>query len=127
MRQPFIVTSFLVFSAAHAYAQDRASAASGSCNLPHMPGAATQQLISGQQPRTYRLFVPPAYDGRQRLPLVLDLHGSGGNSAGQARNSAFERLAATETFIVATLDAVERNGTFPFRRDVPTTWHTSVM
>jgi polyhydroxybutyrate depolymerase len=51
------------------------------------------------------LFVPPAYDGRQRLPLVLDLHGSGGNSAGQARNSGLETLSATERFIVATLDA----------------------
>ena len=28
--------------------------------------------------------MPPGYDARSRLPLVLDLHGSGGNSAGQA-------------------------------------------
>jgi len=65
----------------------------------------SQQLTSGQRSRTYRLFVPPGYDGRQRLPLVLDLHGSGGNSAGQARNSGLETLSATERFIVATLDA----------------------
>jgi polyhydroxybutyrate depolymerase len=51
------------------------------------------------------LFVPPGYDGRRRLPLVLDLHGSGGNAAGQARNSGLETLAATETFLVATLEA----------------------
>jgi polyhydroxybutyrate depolymerase len=53
----------------------------------------------------YRLFVPPAYDGHARLPLVLDLHGSGGSSGGQARTSGFETLAASERFIVATLDA----------------------
>jgi polyhydroxybutyrate depolymerase len=119
MRLPFIVTSFLVFSAAHAYAQDPASAAPGPCNLSHMAGAATQQLMSGQRPRTYRLFVPAAYDGRRRLPLVLDLHGSGGNSAGQARNSGFESLAATETFIVATLDAVEARWNVPVQAGRP--------
>src|SRR4029453_18988260 len=104
MRLLFIITSFLLFSAAHADAQDRA-AAPGSCDLPHMPGVATQQLMSRQRPRTYRLFVPPGYDGHQRLPLVLDLHGSGGSSEGQARNSGLEMVSASERFIVATLDA----------------------
>jgi polyhydroxybutyrate depolymerase len=61
--------------------------------------------MSGQRPRGYRLFVPPGYDGHVRLPLVLDLHGSGGNSAGQSRNSGLEALSAGERFIVATLDA----------------------
>jgi polyhydroxybutyrate depolymerase len=51
------------------------------------------------------LFVPPGYDGHLRLPVVLDLHGSGDSSAGQASNSGFERLGAGERFIVATLDA----------------------
>ena len=117
MRRSFIVTSFLVFRAAHAFAQGPASA--GACDLPHMPGAANQQLTSGQQARTYRLFVPPGYDGHQRLPLVLDLHGSGGNSAGQARNSGFETLAATEKFIVATLDAADGRWNFPIQAGRP--------
>jgi polyhydroxybutyrate depolymerase len=74
------------------------------CNLPGASGVSSQQLMSGQRPRVYRLFVPPGYDGRARLPLVLDLHGSGGTAAGQARNSGFETLAATERFLVATLE-----------------------
>jgi polyhydroxybutyrate depolymerase len=95
------VTAFsLVLCATAAYAQTAPS-----CDLPHASGVSSQQLTSGQRARTYRLFVPPGYDGRQRLPLVLDLHGSGGNSAGQARNSGLETLSATERFIVATLDA----------------------
>jgi polyhydroxybutyrate depolymerase len=95
------VTAFsLVLCATAAYAQSAPS-----CDLPHASGVSSQQLTSGQRARTYRLFVPPGYDGRQRLPLVLDLHGSGGNSAGQARNSGLETLSATERFIVATLDA----------------------
>ena len=69
--------------------------------------------MSGQRPRTYRLFVPPAYDGHLRLPLVLDLHGSGDNSAGQARKSGFETLGAGEGFIVATLDAEDSRWNVP--------------
>jgi polyhydroxybutyrate depolymerase len=119
MRLLFIITSFLLFSVAHADAQDRA-AASGSCDLPHMSGVATQQLMSGQRSRTYRLFVPPGYDGHQRLALVLDLHGSGGSSAGQAGNSGFEMLSASgERFIVATLDAVDARWNFPIQNSRP--------
>ena len=83
------------------------------CNTSATPGAAEQQLTSGGQPRTYRLFVPPGYDGRTPLPLVLDLHGSGGNSAGQASNSRFEELAAREGFLVATLQAVNSRWNVP--------------
>jgi len=80
--------------------------ASGACALAAKPGVAEQQLTSDGRPRTYRLFVPQSYDGHTPLPVVLDLHGSGGNSAGQAATSRFEALAAREGFAVATLQAV---------------------
>ena len=80
------------------------SSAQAQCDLPSAPGVSAQQLTSSQRPRAYRLFVPSGYDGRTRLPLVLDLHGSGGNAAGQARNSGLETLGATEGFVVATLE-----------------------
>ena len=73
------------------------------CDMRHEAGVSDQKLQSGQRPRTYRLFVPPGYDGRTALPLVLDLHGSGGNSAGQARTSGMETVAAKENFAVASL------------------------
>jgi polyhydroxybutyrate depolymerase len=76
-----------------------------SCDLPHGPGVSSQQLASGQRQRTYRLFVPPGYDGHRRLPLVLDLHGSGGTAAAEARTSGFETLSTGEPFLVATLEA----------------------
>ncbi|HEY9466943.1 MAG TPA: PHB depolymerase family esterase [Vicinamibacterales bacterium] len=100
MRLQMVVALALVLGATAAHGQSVTS-----CELPHAAGVSTQQLVSGQRPRTYRLFVPPGYDGHQRLPLVLDLHGSGGNAAGQARNSGLETLSATERFIVATLEA----------------------
>jgi polyhydroxybutyrate depolymerase len=104
MHLPRIVTMLVVVlsaTAAHGQSRDPAS----SCDLPHASGVSSQQLMSGQHQRVYRLFVPPGYDGHQRLPLVLDLHGSGGTSAGQARNSGLETLSTSERFIVATLDA----------------------
>jgi polyhydroxybutyrate depolymerase len=79
--------------------------ASSSCDLSAVPGVADQQLSSGGRARTYRLFVPPSYDGRTPLPLVLDLHGSGGTAARQAATSGFETLAAREGVLVATLQA----------------------
>lgn len=119
MRVPHVVTALvLVFSAASAQAQTR-PAASAPCNLPHASGVSSERLMSGQRQRAYRLFVPPGYDGHDRLPLVLDLHGSGGSSAGQARNSGFETLAATERFIVATLDAVDARWNVPVQSGRP--------
>jgi polyhydroxybutyrate depolymerase len=94
--------ALLVASPAHAQG---APGASSSCDLPHGAGVSSQQLSSGQRARAYRLSVPPGYDGHRRLPLVLDLHGSGGNAAGQARTSGFEALSAGEGFLVATLEA----------------------
>lgn len=82
-----------------------AQSASASCAPSAAPGVSEQQFSSGGLQRTYRLFVPPGYDGTAALPLVLDLHGSGGTAAGQAGTSRFEALAAREGFLVATLQA----------------------
>ena len=72
-----------------------------------------RELTSGGHKRSYRLFVPPAVAGRTPLPLVFDLHGSGGNAAGQARTSGFEALAAREGFAVATLQAEDSRWNVP--------------
>jgi len=97
-------------------ASAQTSSASGSCDLAAASGVTEQQLSSGGRQRAYRLFVPPSYEGRTAMPLVLDLHGSGGTSAGQAGRSRFEALAAREGFFVATLQADENR-----RWNVPVT------
>jgi polyhydroxybutyrate depolymerase len=104
--------------ATSAYAQSRAPI-SASCDVPRASGVSSQRLMSGQRQRAYRLFVPPGYDGHQRLPLVLDLHGSGGSSAGQASNSGLETMSASERFIVATLDAVDARWNVPIQAGRP--------
>jgi polyhydroxybutyrate depolymerase len=101
----FVAAVALALGVASLAEAQSAARASTSCNLPHASGVEQHQLKSGGMERSYRLFVPPSYDGRTRLPLVLDLHGSGGTSAGQARNSGFEDVAAREGFAVASLQA----------------------
>src|SRR5262245_248929 len=99
-----LVALYLVAGIASTAQAQGGAAARSACTLSHASGVVQERLMSGQRPRGYRLFVPPGYDGRTRLTLVLDLHGSGGSSAGQARNSGFEMVAAREGFAVATLD-----------------------
>jgi polyhydroxybutyrate depolymerase len=65
------------------------------------------------------MFVPAKYDGRTPLPIVLDLHGSGGTAAGQARTSGFEDVAAREGFIVASLQADGGRWNVPVRENRP--------
>src|SRR5438094_5425806 len=119
MRVPHIITALVVLlGATPAGAQSRA-AGSSPCDLPHGSGVSSQQLMSGQRQRAYRLFVPPGYDGHQRMPLVLDLHGSGGSSAGEVSNSGLEMLSTSERFIVATLDAVDGRWNVPVQDGRP--------
>ncbi len=95
-----------------------ARAQASPCSLEIASGVSEQGLSSGGRDRSYRLFVPPSYDGHTPLPLVLDLHGSGGTAARQAANSRFEALAAREGFLVASLQAPESTGN---RWNVPVT------
>jgi polyhydroxybutyrate depolymerase len=115
--QILTVLSIVLFATA-AHAQSAVTTPSV-CQLPHASGVSMQQIMSGQRQRTYRLFVPPGYDGRQHLPLVLDLHGSGGNAAGQARNSGLETLSANERFLVATLEAEGGRWNVPVQQNRP--------
>lgn len=75
-----------------------------SCSLQPVAGV-ERTLTSGGRPRSYRLFVPAGFEARGRLPLVIEMHGSGGTAAGQAKTSGLDRLAPSEGFVVASLQA----------------------
>jgi polyhydroxybutyrate depolymerase len=96
-----------------------AQSAPTSCNLPHASGVQQRQLMSGGRERSYRLFVPGKYDGRTPLPIVLELHGSGGTSAGQARTSGFDDVAGREGFFGASLQADGGRWNVPVHEDRP--------
>jgi len=53
----------------------------------------------GGEQRSYRVHLPPAYDGKKALPLVLVLHGGGGEAEGMARITQFSEKADRKGFI----------------------------
>jgi polyhydroxybutyrate depolymerase len=52
------------------------------------------------QRRVYHLHLPPAYDGQTAFPLVIVLHGGGGNGPAMAYGTAFQAKADAEGFVV---------------------------
>jgi polyhydroxybutyrate depolymerase len=118
-RSYLLVAAFLAAGTASPAEAQGGQSTRSACNLSHASGVVQQRLVSGQRQRAYRLFVPPGYDGRTRLPLVLDLHGSGGTSTGQAKNSGFEIVAAQQSFAVATLEADNARWNVPVANDRP--------
>jgi polyhydroxybutyrate depolymerase len=89
-----------------------AHAQAAACSLNPVAGE-MRELTSGGRMRSYRLFVPPNVASGTRLPLVFDLHGTGGKAAGWAKESGFEALAAREGFAVATLQAEDSRWNVP--------------
>jgi polyhydroxybutyrate depolymerase len=79
------------------------------CAIAHPGGVVNHPLTSGGSEREYRLFVPDAYDGATRLPVMFNLHGTGGNAAGQEQDSGMERLAQEEGFIVIGLQGLQNS------------------
>jgi polyhydroxybutyrate depolymerase len=66
--------------------------------------AAGKQLIEVQSSghsRSVLIFVPSAVRSARPLPLVIDLHGSGGNGEQQAQSSQLGGLGEAQDFVVA--------------------------
>ncbi|OGF53095.1 MAG: hypothetical protein A2Z21_05665 [Candidatus Fraserbacteria bacterium RBG_16_55_9] len=76
------------------------------------------QLIFEGRTRTYILHLPPVYNGQDPLPLVIFLHGGGGNAEGAVSAYGLSNLADREGFIV-----VYPNGTGVFEERL-LTWNS---
>jgi polyhydroxybutyrate depolymerase len=72
---------------------------------PSASGAATETIAVAGAQRTYRRYLPEHTDDRPS-PVVIDLHGATFNIDKQVAISAFEAVAARETFIVLTPQGV---------------------
>jgi polyhydroxybutyrate depolymerase len=70
------------------------------------PGAGWQTVTvhSGSVDRKMRVYVPASEVGHSALPLVFDLHGSGGNGERQALHSGLTAQADLHAFLVANPD-----------------------
>lgn len=120
MRGPsFIAAASLLIGVASLVEAQSPRSPSASCDLPQAAGVQQRRIESGGRERSYRLFVPTQYDGHTPLAVVLDLHGSGGTSAGQARRSGFEAVAAREGFAVASLQGDNNGWNVPVHEDRP--------
>jgi polyhydroxybutyrate depolymerase len=64
-------------------------------------GDTTLHLAAGGLDRQYILHVPPGYTGAERVPLVIDMHGFGGDGTRQeVRSGGWQQKADAEGFIV---------------------------
>jgi len=75
-------------------------------------------LVVDGRTRSYRLHLPPGYDARTPLPLVINLHGGGGRAQAAERMSGMNAKADKENFI-----AVYPNGSGRFG-DRLLTWNS---
>jgi poly(3-hydroxybutyrate) depolymerase len=60
-------------------------------------------------PRRYELHVPPAYEGRTPLPLVLNFHGLTSSGTGQRAFSQMDVTADARGFVVAYPDGLNES------------------
>jgi polyhydroxybutyrate depolymerase len=86
-------------------------------NAPRPSADVTGTLIHDGIERTYILHIPSSYDESKPVPLVVALHGGGGNAEHQRRVSGFNQLADEQGFIV-----VYPNGTGRFN-NILLTWN----
>lgn len=73
------------------------------CGKPRASGRETLRFDVAGVTREVVIYVPNGYAGDRPLPLTFNLHGSGGNPAGQLDYSGIQPLADARGFIVAAL------------------------
>lgn len=67
-------------------------------------------LRVGGRERSYLVDLPPQYDGRRALPLVIVFHGGGGSGAQARRQYGMSELGRREGFIAVHPDGSARRG-----------------
>lgn len=76
--------------------------------MPKVSASIEGTLNIGNLSRHYYVHVPPQYDGRTALPLVIMLHGGGGNHYFAERMTRLSEKADKEGFIVVYPDGTGR-------------------
>jgi polyhydroxybutyrate depolymerase len=78
------------------------------CKQP-ADGTEEGEMEVGGRERTYLYHHPPGWNGDEKWPLVLSLHGRGGQGIGQERLTHMTDIADREGFIVAYPDGYRRS------------------
>ncbi len=77
------------------------------CGTPHTPGDTVQTITSDGVGRSYRLHIPPGYDGQTLLPLVLNFHGYDRSAEDQERYSGLVPVADEHGFILVSPEGLD--------------------
>lgn len=68
--------------------------------LPQQPGEHELALTHADRERSYILHLPPQYDGKRELPLLLAFHGGGGNAKQLLESNHLAAVADREGFVL---------------------------
>lgn len=82
-----------------------ALAAAGAC----FAGDWDSNVVHEGRKREFHVHIPASYDGTKPFPLVVVLHGGGGNSRQIERFTGFSRLADREGFIAVYPQGIDGN------------------
>ena len=82
------------------------SAVPGTCPSPLPAGDTSRTVQVGSLTRTYVLHIPPAYDGTQPVPLVVDFHAMGVTGWGELSSSPYPAVTDPEGVVMAFPDGV---------------------
>jgi polyhydroxybutyrate depolymerase len=70
------------------------------------PGDTERTIMVGGLERHYLLHIPPSYDGRAAVPVVLMFHGAGGKGGGALRETGWGEKADRAGFLAVFPDGV---------------------
>lgn len=87
-----------------------ATASTRSCGELATPGTSVVTIPVDGIPRHIRLYIPHAYRSDRRIPLVLNLHGSGSTAAHQESATGMDATAEAHRFLVAYPEGAKRSG-----------------
>ena len=77
------------------------------------PGDHNFTVRVGELERRYTVHVPPGYDGKTRVPVVVMLHGGGGTSRAAATETGWGAKADEAGFLAVFPDAMSRDPSEP--------------
>lgn len=79
-----------------------------------VPGDPLVGLLYGGFPRSYSVYVPPAYNPENPTPLLIALHGSPDNGSGIAYRFDLNRVARENGFIVLYPDGLDNRWNYTY-------------
>ncbi len=88
-------------------------AARKSDSPPIAPWDRVENVHLGGFNRHYIVHVPPSFDGKRKLPVVIMLHGAGGTGQEAMQQTGWDRKADQEEFIAVFPDAVPERPRLP--------------